>query len=277
MSRTRSIATFFPRLFSRLRDVDLFSTAASLSYTTLLGLVPLVAMAVAFVARFPLFSTWLDVLEAFLVKHLLPATAASVVRVHIIGFAERAAQLSGISIVFVVVTAMMLIATIEHEINVIWGVTAQRPLIRRIAVYLFGLTLGPVLVGASISITTFVVSRSLALMPLDRAGATLVGQWLPFGFTAVALTLLYAIAPARHVPKHTALIGGVLAAVAFEAAKQGFAWYITGSQSYEFIYGALAALPVFMLWIYLSWLIVLAGAAITATLAGSAKVSVARS
>jgi membrane protein len=267
MPALRSTITFVPRLVGRVRDVDLVGTAASLSYTTLLGLVPLATVAFAFVARFPFFSGWLDTFERFLLRELLPASAAHVVREHVVGLAAQASELTGVSIAFVVATAMLMIGTIEREINAIWAVTRKRPLARRIVVYLFGLTLGPVLVGASISLTSWFVSRSLAIVPLEPVPAALAAHALPFVFTAVALTLLYAIVPARRVPKRAAIVAGALAALGFEGAKQAFAWYVTHA-SYQKIYGALAALPVFMLWIYLSWLIVLAGAALSATLAG---------
>jgi membrane protein len=265
----RSFVTFLPRLFARVRDVELLATAASLSFTTLLGLVPLTAMTFAFVARFPFFAGFLDALEAFLLKHVMPASAASVVRMHVLGLAERAAQLTGWSILFVGVTAVMLIATIEREVNLIWGIAQRRPLARRLVVYVFGLTLGPVLVGASITLTTFVVTRSLAVVPVDPGDAALVGRWLPLVFTAAALSLLYAIAPAVRVPRAAAVAAGTVAALAFEAAKQGFAWYVSHLGRYEMLYGALAALPVFMIWVYLSWLILLAGAAVGATLSGA--------
>jgi membrane protein len=276
MPALRATAKFLPRLFARVRDVDLFGTAASLSYTTLLGLVPLATVAFAFAARFPFFGSWLDAFEAFLLKHFLPGNAAAIVRTHVVGLAEKAAQLTGASIVFLLVTAMLLMATVERELNLIWGVAHKRPVHRRMLVYLFGITLGPVLVGASISLTSWFVSHSIAALPLDDAPVAVAARWLPFAFTAVALTLLYAIVPARRVPRASATVAGVLAAVAFEGAKQGFAWYVTHLANYQMIYGALAAMPIFMLWVYVSWLIVLAGAVFSATLATTGRSGVRR-
>lgn len=262
---------FVPRLYARLRDVDLFGTAASLSYTTLLGVVPLATVAFAIAARFPFFTRWLDALEAFLLKHLLPGSAAAIVRTYVGGLAEKAGTLTTASIALLVVTGMLLMATVERELNLIWGVSARRPLHRRLLVYLVGITLGPMLVGGSISLTSWIVSQSLSAIPLERATSVLVAQGLPLAFTAVALSLLYGVVPARRVPTAAAVVAGVLAALAFEAAKQGFAWYVTHLANYQLIYGALAALPVFMLWVYLSWLIVLAGAALSATLGGGGR------
>jgi membrane protein len=250
-----------------MRAIGLARTAASLSFTTLLALVPLATVALTFVARFPVFQHWLDALEAFLLKHMLPGSAYTVVHDYVREFTEKATGLTGISIVAIVVTATMATATIEREINLIWGITRRRPLGRRIVVYALGLTVGPVLVGASLSLTTWLVTQSLAAMPLHGFVADLVLMPMPLVFTTGALTLLYAVVPAQRVPWRHAAVGATAAALAFEAAKHGFAFYLTRVPTYELVYGALAALPVFLIWIYLCWLIVLAGAAITAVLA----------
>jgi membrane protein len=129
-----------------------------------------------------------------------------------------------------------------------------------------GATLGPVLVGASISVSTWLITQSLAAVPLRGTVAPLIVPMLPLAFSTLALALLYESVPARHPPWRFAFAGALLAALAFEGAKHGFALYLTHVQTYELVYGALAALPVFLIWIYLCWLIVLAGAAVTATL-----------
>jgi membrane protein len=257
---------FAVRAAMRMRAIGLARTAASLSFTTLLALVPLATVALTFVARFPVFQHWLDALEAFLLKHMLPDSAYTVVHHTIREFTDKATGLTGISLVFIAVTATMATATIEREINLIWGIARARPLGRRIVVYALGLTAGPVLVGASLSLTTWLLTQSLAAMPLHGFVAELILKPLPLLFTTAALTLLYAVVPARRVPWRHALAGAAAAAAAFEAAKYGFAFYLTQVPTYEVVYGALAALPVFLIWIYLCWLIVLAGAAITATL-----------
>jgi membrane protein len=270
MPALRNAVTLVPRLVARVRDVDLLRTAASLSFTTLLGLVPLATVAFAFVAHFPFFARALDALETFTLRQL-PGNAAGTLRTHVLSLAERASQLTTPSVAFLFVTAMLLMATVERELNVIWGISQKRPLHRRVVVYLFGVTLGPVLVGASIWMTTWVVTHSLQALPVDGVSRGLVAHWLPLAFTALALTLLYAIVPFCRVPLPAAGVAGVLAAFAFEGAKQGFAWYVTHLSNYQMVYGALAALPIFMLWIYLSWVIVLAGAVISATLGAAVR------
>ena len=156
--------------------------------------------------------------------------------------------------------------TIEREINLIWGIRRARPLARRVVVYALGATAGPALVGASLWVTTWLLTQSLAAMPLNATLTDLVLKPAPLVFSMLALALLYRTVPATPVPWRHAFAGALAAALAFEAAKHGFAFYLTQVPTYRAIYGALAALPLFLIWIYLCWLIVLAGAAITATL-----------
>jgi membrane protein len=257
---------FALRVAARMQAIGLARTAASLSFTTLLALVPLATVALTFVARFPVFEQWLDTLERFLLRHMLPDTAHAVIHQYIREFTEKAASLTGVSILLIAATAAMATATIEREINAIWGITRRRPLSRRIVVYTLGLTLGPVLVGASLSLTTWFVTQSLAVVPVELTTARLILKAIPLLFTATALTLLYAVVPAQPVAWRHAMAGGAAAALTFEVAKQGFAFYLTQVPTYELVYGTVAALPVFLIWIYVCWLIVLTGAAITATL-----------
>jgi membrane protein len=258
---------FLSRVVDRMRDIQLARTAGSLSFTTLLAIVPLATVTIAFVARFPIFEDWLKALEQFMLRHLLPFSAATEVRARVTGFAEQAARLTGISIVMIALSAGLAIATVEREINAIWGIRQGRPLGRRLLVYTIGLAAGPVLIGASISITTWLVAHSLAVVPLHKPSGERIVQMLPFAFSLAGLSLLYKIVPARHVGAVPALVAGGLAAAAFEGAKHAFAWYVTRVSTYQAIYGALSALPIFLLWIYLCWVIILAGAAISATIA----------
>ncbi|HEY1328690.1 MAG TPA: YihY family inner membrane protein [Casimicrobiaceae bacterium] len=261
-----NLLTFPARAYARLRDVQLARTAASLSFTTLLALVPLASVALAFVSRFPMFERGLAAFEAFLVRDLLPGSGAALVHDHVVRFAEQAARLSGVSIVLVAVTAGLALHTMEREINAIWGIRHGRSLPRRVVLYALGLTAGPVLIGAAISITTWAIAQSLAVVPLRKTFGESIVRALPFAFFATGLTLLYRFVPARHVRLAAALAGGVTAALALEGAKHAFTFYVTHLSMYHAVYGALSALPVFLVWLYLCWIIVLAGAAISAAL-----------
>lgn len=261
-----AVLAFVRRVVARTRRIGLARTAGSLAFTTLLGLVPLATVALEFVARFPVFEQWLDTLESYLLKHMLPGSADAVVHTYIGEFTDKAAGLTGVSIVFIAVTAAMVIATVEREINAIWGSPIKRPLARRLFVYALGATVGPVLVGASISVTTWLVTQSIAAVPMRNSMAEIAVLPLPLVFSTIALALLYASAPTGRVPWRHAFAGAFAASLAFEAAKHGYAFYLTSVPTYKLVYGTLAALPVFLIWIYVCWFIVLIGAAITATL-----------
>jgi membrane protein len=258
---------FFRRAAARLNSIGWFRAAGSLSFVTLLGLVPLATVAFAFVARFPIFQDFLKVLETFLLRHMLPASASAIVHEYVVVLAEDAANAIGLSIIFVAITATLVVDTIESEINEIWGIRKKRPVARRILVYVAGITAGPVSVGAAISLIRWMLTEAVASGPLDLALTDAVGRSIPGVLLVTGLTLLYRVAPACQVRWRYAIASGVLAALALDVTKRIFTWYLTHFPSYELLYGALAAFPAFLFWIFLCWLIVLAGAAITATLA----------
>jgi membrane protein len=251
--------------FQRLNGVGLMRTAAALSFTTVLGLVPLFTVAFVYVARHPLFERWLGALERFLVRHLLPGSGAAV-RPYLEDFTAKAANLQGIGIAIVVVTAVFLIATIEREINAIWGTREPRSLVRRLAVYAVGITLGPLAIGAAVYSTNWLLEASLAAELVTQPAVSAIATPVAIGLATLFFTLLYAVLPARRVPLHVAAAGGLVAALAFEGAKRGFVLYVASVPTYQRVYGALAVLPLFLIWIFVSWIVVLFGAAVTATL-----------
>ena len=253
--------------YSRLAKVDLFRVAGSLTFTTLLAIVPLVTVALAFVSYFPAFETWFTALERFMIRHVLPDSTGEIVHNTVMGFAEQATHLTKLSIAFIVVTAVLALNTVDSEINAIWGLRRPgRSLMTRIPVYVVGLTAGPVLLGASISLTTWILGQSLAAVPVERSVGVSIFRTLPFFFATAGLTLLYKGVPARKVALMPSLIAGMLAAFALEVLKWGLAWYLARVPTYALVYGAMAALPVFLLWIHACWTIVMVGAALTAAL-----------
>ena len=262
---------FIQRVVSRLRGIRVALTAGSLAFTTMLALVPLATVTFVVVARFPLFEEALKVFEEWVVRVMMPGVGHGSVRDAVVGFAEQAARLTGVSLVFVAVTAAMLVATIEREINLIFGVRRARPLPRRILLYAIGISLGPLAVGISISAANWLIGQSLAAIPMRDALSTWVGRPLPWVFAAAAFTLIYKVVPFTRVRWRHAAAGGMLAALAFEAAKGGFAWYVTTFTTYRQVYGALAVIPIFMLWLYLCWYLVLAGAAVVSALSNGGR------
>jgi membrane protein len=268
LARFLGFVSFLRRLTRRLTGADLARTAASLSYTTLLGLVPLFTVAFAYVARLPMFERSQAALESLLLRYFLPGSG-TVVRQYLGEFATKSAQLKGIGIAFVILTAVLLVAEVDREINTIWGSRGPRSLTRRILVYVLGFTAGPALIGAAIYYTNWVLEHSIGTTTIGAEALTVLSEPASLLVDTVAFALIYALVPARRVPFKIALFGGLLAAIAFEVAKYGFRFYITHFPTYQVVYGALAVLPLFLLWVYVSWIIVLVGAAITATLAGN--------
>ena len=259
--------TLIRRVVGRLDSVGWTRAAGSLAFTTVLGIVPLATVAFAVVAQFPVFQEFLQVLENYLLRYTLPENGAVLVRKYVLGLATSAASLTGLWIVFVVVTAVLVVDTVESEINAIWGIRRKRPLMRRIVVYTIGVTAGPVLVGAAITLIMWLFRHSVAIVTSHPSTVRAIFEPVPFVFAAVGFTVLYAVVPARKVAWSHAVISGLLAAFAFEATRRGFTWYVAHSPTYEILYGALAAFPLFLLWIFVFWMIVLAGAAVTASLA----------
>jgi len=259
--------TLVSRVIRRLDGVGWTRAAGSLAFTSLLGLVPMLTVAFAFVTQFPLFQDALRTLENYLLRYMLPETASALVRTYIVGMAAEAGTMKGIGIVFVMITAVLVVDLVEAEINAIWRIAKKRPLLRRALMYVIGITAGPVLVGAGIVLIRWIITTSISAVAIERADISTIVQVAAYVISVLGFTLLYVIAPARKVRWLHAFIGGLLAAVAFEVTRVGFAFYVAHSPSYEILYGALAAVPIFMLWVYVFWLIVLAGAAVTAALA----------
>lgn len=261
-----SPATLVSGIAQRLSVGGLMRTAAALSFTTVLGLVPLFTVAFIYVARYPLFERWLTALEGLLLRHLLPGSSASI-RPWLEQFSTRAAELQGVGIAIVVVTALLLVATIESEINVIWGARESRSLLRRPLIYVVGVTLGPLAVGAAIHALNLLLEASVSADLVTNQRISMLSLPIAIVLGTLAFSFLYKVLPARRVPLRPALLGGLVAAVAFELAKRGFVFYMANVPTYERVYGALSVLPLFLLWIFVSWIVVLFGAAVTATLA----------
>jgi membrane protein len=262
---SRPIA-FLRYMAERARQDRLKQVASSLTFTTLLSLVPLIAIAMASIAAFPAFEGLAVEFKIFLLTTMVPETAGKVITVYMEQFAAAAGRLTAAGTAFLAVTAMMLMLTIENAFNNIWRVTRPRPLVQRLLVYWAVLTLGPLLLGASISLTSWLVSSSLGLAREVPALGELMLRVVPGILSALAFTLLFVAVPNRRVPWRHALMGGAAAAVGFEVMKRGFAVYVSSVPTHRLIYGAFASIPIFLLWIYLSWLVVLFGALLTASL-----------
>ncbi len=256
------ISVFMYRVMQRFLADGGLERAGSLAYTTLLSLVPLMTVVFAILSAFPIADKVSDIVQDFIFQNFMPASG-EVVHQYLLEFSSKASRLSGVGFLALLVVAIMLMATIDKTFNAIWEVRRKRRALSKFLVYWAILSMGPVLVGVSVLVTSYLVSLPM----ISEATASGMGRtllaWVPTLTSGVAFTLLYWLVPNRPVKLWHALLGGAVAAVLFELTKQGFAWYLTTFPTYEAIYGALAAIPIFLLWIYLSWLVVLLGAEFT--------------
>jgi membrane protein len=263
-SKLRQLGRFLAHLFRRFNQDRCLQIASSLTFTTLLALVPLVTIMLALLTAFPVFSGLGEQIHAFLLANMLPDKAGKIVSGYIEQFSGRAGRLTALGTVFLAVTAFLMMFTIEHAFNSIWRVSRPRPVAQRILVYWAALTLGPVLIGASLSITSYLVGASLGLTRETPLAGTAILWLVPFVLTWAAFTLLYYVVPNRAVKPRHALVGGLVAAFVFELMKRSFAFYVAQIPTYTLVYGAFAVIPIFLLWIYFSWMVIVIGALITA-------------
>jgi len=253
---------FCVAMVQRFREERATQTAGSLTYTTLLSMVPLVTVVLAVSTAFPVFNHAIDSLQEFIVDNVLPDTPGiDAITSQIDSFTRNAGRLTAIGIAGFLVTSVMVMLTVDNALNRIFRVQRRRSVLQNVVVYWAVLSLGPVLIGASLSGSMFLVR----MLGPDFTGQTVL-RALPLAFTCAALTMLYGIVPARRIELHHALIGGILAGIAFEIAKRGFGMYLAQVPTYTLIYGAFATIPIFLVWLYMSWLVVLGGAIFTAML-----------
>lgn len=265
LKKTPPLIDFARMAWRRFDDERCLQIASSLTFTALLAIVPIITVALTMMSAFPVFRDLMLHIETFLLANMLPESAESIA-VYTETFAENAAKLTAVGILFLFVTSMIVLQTIDRAFNQIWRVARPRNAVQRLFVYWAILTVGPILVGASLSLTSWLVSQSLGLVKdLPLAGEALL-KVVPIGLTGVAFSLLYFAMPNRRVLARDALSGGFLAALAFEWMKHGFALYVTHFPTHTVIYGAFASVPIFLLWIYLSWLVVLFGAVAAAVM-----------
>ncbi|MEM7222670.1 MAG: YihY family inner membrane protein [Pseudomonadota bacterium] len=241
-------------------------TAAALSYSTLLALVPLLTVGFAVLTAFGSFQSMKDDLQSKLFNFMLP-DAALTVSDYLSHFVTNASQMTGAGIIGLTFTAVLLLNTIYAAFNAIWKASEPRPFWLRMLVFWTLLTLGPLLIGASISLSTYVFAQVQISGIQDYEGPSqLLARAVTFSLSTLGFTLLFLVVPNRSVrPKH-ALVGAMFAALVFEFLKRGFGLFFTTFVSYEAIYGALAVVPVFLVWMYLSWTVLLLGAELAASL-----------
>jgi membrane protein len=251
-------------LRERFREDRLGLTASSLTFTTLIALVPLVTVMLAVFSAFPMFASFQSALEKYFLQSLVPDGIAKPVLQALTQFAGKAARLGGVGLAVLIITALALMLTIDRALNAIWRVRRPRPLPRRIMVYWAGLTLGPLLLGVSLSLTSSVLTLSRGLIGAVPGGVSMLVNTVEFVLLALGMGALYRYVPNTHVRWRHALAGGVFVALGLEVAKRALAWYVGTIPTVSAVYGAFAAVPILLLWVYLVWVIVLWGAVVAA-------------
>ncbi|CAM4062298.1 YihY family inner membrane protein [Bordetella tumulicola] len=249
----------------RAAEERLLQVASSLTFTTVLGLVPMLAVVLSLFTAFPVFQDFRLALENFLTTSLMPPAVSDNIMNYLNQFARQATRLTAIGGGFLVVTSILLLMTIDKTFNDIWHVTRQRPLPQRALVYWAVVTLGPVVAGASLWATSFLARESMGLVRDVPEIMSLAISFLPLVLTGLGFAALFVVVPNRHVYWRDAMVGGFGTAIVLELMKAAFAYYLTTFPTYTVIYGAFATLPIFLLWIYLSWLAVLFGATVAAS------------
>ncbi len=251
-------------LRQRFREDRLGLTAGSLTFTTLIALVPLVTVGLAVFTAFPMFSGFESALEKYFLQNLVPDTIARPVMRSLTNFAAKARGMGALGLLLLGATALAMVFTIDRTLNAIWRVQRPRPLGQRVLVYWAGITLGPLALGVSLSLTSYLLSASRGLVTALPGGVSLLLELLQFAMLAGATAGLFHYVPNTAVRWAHAWAGGLFVAFAFELAKKGLAWYVESVPTYSAVYGAFATVPILLLWIYLGWVIMLLGAVIAA-------------
>ena len=253
-------------LRQRFRDDRLGQTAGSLTFTTTIALVPMVTVALAVLTVFPMFADFQTVLQKRLIESLVPDNSSRQVLGYLTQFANKASRLGAAGVAALLVSALALVFTIDRTLNAIWRVRKRRPLAHSMLLYWSAITLGPLVMGASLVVMSQFVAASRGVVP-DLVGNL---RWffslLEFFLLAWAVSALYRFVPYTQVRWRHALVGGIWVAAATEIARKLLAYYFGQMPTYSVVYGAFATVPILLVWIYLAWSIVLIGAVLVANL-----------
>lgn len=240
-------------------DTGCDDSAASLTYTTLFAVVPMLTVAFAILKLMPQLAGVGDRIENIIFENFVPATGEQI-RYYLVEFSAQASRLTTLGILFLLVTSGMMLVTVERAFNRIWRVHRRRRLLSSLLVYWALLTLGPLLLGSGLAVSSYVLSTQTVSAALGHF--SLLKQavvFLPFVLGAMFFSIAYIAIPNCHVPVREGVMGGVVASLLLEIARHVFTFFVTGFSSYELVYGAFAAVPLFLLWIYISWMITLFG------------------
>jgi membrane protein len=258
----RHIDAVFRLFISHCAQDKITVSAGHLAYVSLLSLVPFIMVFFTILSAFPAFAEARSDLESVIFGNLLPQ-ASEQLQQYMAKFIGNASGMGAVGIASLVVVALLLISNIDKTLNLIWQAKSERPMIFTFAIYWMVLTLGPLLIGSSVLVSSYLVSLATYADEYTPGLATILLKTVPFLASISAFFLVYMLVPNKRIKPQYAMTGAFFAAVLFELSKKAFAFYITSFPSYQLIYGALAVIPILFLWVYLSWIVVLLGAELT--------------
>ena len=257
--RLDDLVEFWRFLLQRFLADRAINSAAALTYTTLFAVVPMMTVTFAMLSAIPAFQDTGEQIQNFIFRNFVPSSGETVQQ-YLRDFTTQARHLTWAGVALLAVTAFFMLVTIEKTFNAIWRVRQPRRGISSFLLYWAILSLGPLLLGAGFAVTTYITSLSLLSGPDALIGAKTLLAFAPLLFSTAAFTLIYSAVPNARVPLRHALSGGLFAAVLVEVAKALFGLFVSLFPGYQLIYGAFATVPLFLLWVYLCWLIILFGA-----------------
>ena len=251
-------------LGQRFREDRLALTAGSLTFTSVISLVPLATVMLALFSAFPIFSTLQETLQRYFAANLFPDTIAKPVLGAITQFSTRANRLGLVGLAVLLISAIALMLTIDQALNTIWRVRKPRPIAQRVLVYWSAMTLGPLLLAVSLTATSYAVTAARGYGQFAPHGFGIVIAVLEFVLLATSFMALFHYVPNTHVRWRHAFAGGMFVAIGIVGVKRLLALYFSTVPTYSMIYGAFATVPIFLIWIYLCWVVVLLGAVVAA-------------
>ncbi len=250
----------------RFAQAQLNQVSASLAYTTILAIVPMLSILTIFISKLSRFINLREAIQAWITSTLIPGGLSDTISRYLTSFSSHSKGLTLFGIGGLLLSAILTLMTIERAFNQVWQVKQQRPFLIRLLMYILVTALGPVLLGLSIYLTSYVINFSHDLNVGFNYHTKIIDVLVPFVLTMFPFVVLYKFGPNAIVQWRDALIGGILAAVVFESAKYGFTLFVSKAQIYKTLYGAFAIGPLFLVWIYLTWWVTMAGAVLTASL-----------
>jgi membrane protein len=257
-----TVKGFLLLLVAHCKQDKITVSAGHLAYVSLLSLVPFIMVFFTILSAFPAFAEARGDLETLIFNSFVP-TAGNQVQTYMTEFVSNASGMGAVGILSLVIVALMLISNIDRTLNSIWQSQNERPLIFTFAIYWMVLTLGPLLMGSSVIMSSYLIGLANYAEEFTPGVTTILLKTLPFIASISTFFLIYMLVPNKKIVPKNAAFGALVATILFEASKKAFALYVTSFPSYQLIYGALAIIPILFVWVYLSWVVVLIGAEVT--------------